>query len=140
MDFFENVFHDEKVNRKINQRKRKYVLKDLNENELFETHEETYVDEFGFPEKIEEVSLHLASCQHIIHSSEELAGRCSKCGGYLCEQCGSILRCSRCLSLLCSDCSKLLGGAVYCSRCRVIVLLKKGSVGLHKILSKEFRE
>ena len=142
MNFFGSLFGNGlQGNKRVHQRNRKYVVKEIKQDELFERHEETYVDELGFPEKTEKAVIHQADCGHIVHSSQELAGRCVKCGSYLCHICANALRCKRCLELLCSSCAKLVGSEVYCSRCRAIVYLRRAGIfslkGIHNIFSKE---
>lgn len=147
MNFFNNVFNANNVKRKIHQRNRKYLLKDIDQDELFERNEETFYDELsGLVEKYEEASLHVADgCGHILHGQNEISGNCAVCGRVLCHICGNSLRCQRCLKgPLCSTHAKILGGSeVYCRSCKAIILLRRVSIfslkSIDSIFSKDIK-
>lgn len=64
----------------------------------------------------------LASCGHLIHSLDEVGGRCQhrNCSALVCRDCLRV--CKRCLKLVCPNHSKLHDGDVYCPTCKWIVL------------------
>lgn len=139
-DFFENFLGNKT---KLHQRKKKYVVKEIDSDELFETTEETFIDENEGPTTEETSTIYQAGCGHFVgfYGPHELIAKCSKCGKSLCHRCGN-LRCTRCLAILCESCAKVVNGmSVYCSKCRIIFHLKRFSLvglkGLHQLLSKE---
>jgi len=143
MNIFDNLFGNAT---KLHQRKRKFVVKDIDRDGLFEKTEETSLDEFDGPKTEELCVVYEADCGHMVgfYGPHELIARCSKCGNHLCHRCGN-LRCKRCLDIVCHSCAKVVAeNAVYCARCRAIHYLKGGTLfslrGLHEILSKEIRD
>jgi hypothetical protein len=64
----------------------------------------------------------LASCGHLIHSLDELGGRCGykNCNALVCRDCLRI--CERCFKPLCPMHTKLHNGKVYCPTCKWIVI------------------
>jgi hypothetical protein len=63
----------------------------------------------------------LASCGHLIHSLDELGGRCGykNCNALVCRDCLRI--CERCFKPLCPKHAKIHEGKVYCPTCKWIV-------------------
>jgi hypothetical protein len=63
----------------------------------------------------------LASCGHLIHSLDELSGRCQhkNCNALVCRDCLRI--CERCFKSICPKHSKFHNGRVYCPTCKWIV-------------------
>ena len=61
---------------------------------------------------------YVASCGHLIHSAEEVGGRCqfNNCGSIVCIAC--IRNCQRCGKALCKKHQRIDGDAVYCPRCK----------------------
>jgi len=140
-NFFNKLFNQGTT---IHQRKKKFTLKEIDQDGLFEKTEATYLDGEG-PKTEEHLTIYQAGCGHYVgfYGPQELIARCSKCGKHLCHRCGN-LRCRRCLAILCDSCSKVVDGlSVYCSKCRVAYYSKRFSLlslkGLHQLLSKEIR-
>jgi hypothetical protein len=63
----------------------------------------------------------LASCGHLIHSSDEIGGRCEhkNCNALVCRDCLRI--CERCFKPVCPKHAKIHNGRVYCPTCKWIV-------------------
>jgi hypothetical protein len=59
-----------------------------------------------------------ACCGHLLHSSDEVGGKCqfSSCEAIVCTDC--IKSCSRCGKALCKRHQKIDGYEVYCPRCK----------------------
>lgn len=112
---------------KLHQRTKRYIIKPFDENNLFETNEETYIDQNEGPKTIETISVHPAGCGHYtgFYSPSQLAATCEKCNRTLCFRCCN-LRCRRCLSILCDHCAKIVDeNTVYCSKCKFFYYIKK---------------
>jgi len=139
-DFFENLFSK---NSKLHERKKRWVIRQINNDGIFEKTEETFLDEFGSPKTEESSVVYQADCGHMVgfHGPHELIARCSQCNRTLCHRCGN-LRCRRCLGIICYECAKVVDErAVYCSTCRFFYYSKKFALfslrGIHELLSKE---
>jgi len=129
-------------NTRFHKSTRRYVISDIDPTSMFEIGEESYFDEYGYPQTVETSNIHKADCGHMVgfYGGHELIAQCSKCEKYLCHRCGN-LRCRRCLIVLCERCASVVDqDAVYCQSCRVVVSAKNGifSVlkGLHVLLSR----
>jgi hypothetical protein len=130
----------------LHTRQRRYIMRELEgSSALFESEEVTLVDADGSAKTIEDVTVYLAGCDHVVglQTPAELIGSCSKCGTSLCHRCGN-LRCRRCLSLVCKDCARVVDVFVFCARCKWIVfaqwILGLGLSSLHEFLSKDVHE
>ena len=78
----------------------------------------TFIDVDGVPVTVGTAKLYRLECGHIVgaRGSEELIGRCGKCGAWLCFRCEA--RCAGCAEVLCPGCRKELDGVVYCRKCK----------------------
>jgi len=130
----------------LHTRLKRFVMKDIDgAASLFDSEEVTLLDEEEGAKTIEEASVYLAGCRHLVglQSPGELIASCSKCGTSLCHRCGN-LRCRRCLSLLCQDCARVWDVVVFCKRCRWIlrgqIAARLGMTSLHALLSKDMHE
>lgn len=139
MNDFNNIFSNFlPVGAKVKSKSRRYVLKPIDPNNMFEQKIETHINQNGFPESQQTSSVYIADCQHIIglENSNGLASQCTICGATLCINCSS-LRCRRCLSIICFRCSRVIDESeVYCVRCRRIVYLNRFGRKAHQFMSK----
>ena len=141
MDFFNDMFGQ--GSSKLHEKREKFVVGELDDENLFETVEETYLEDGQGP-KTERVSkVGLAGCGHYVgfQSPRELRGRCAKCHATLCYQC-SAAKCNRChITPLCPKCSKPINGITFCRKCRIIIFLQAFiSIGFRKFHSLFSRE
>ena len=140
-NFFDDLFTTAS---KLHERKKRYILRAMDADGLFETTEETSINGAEGPKTEETVTIHQAGCGHFVglYNPHELIATCSQCGITLCRLCGN-LRCHRCRTLLCPKCAKGVGEEVYCSTCRVMHYTKRLSIvslkGLHQLLLKEIQ-
>jgi hypothetical protein len=116
-----------------------YVVEEGLGTSIFQKKSRTFIDTEG-PVTVGTVTLHRLDCGHIVGSmgSQELLGRCQKCGKSMCFRCG--IRCSRCFRLLCPACIKQLDIVAYCRKCKGIRIMKRGTLfflrRVHEGLSK----
>lgn len=96
--------------------------------QIFQQHRKTFIDGNNGPVTIGTTTFHKLDCGHVVGSrgSQELVGKCQKCGKWMCYRCGAV-RCSRCQVLLCPSCIKLFESLIYCRKCKLIALFKRGS-------------
>jgi hypothetical protein len=66
--------------------------------------------------------VYVASCGHVVRSSEELGGKCmyKDCNAICCSSCLKL--CSRCMKAICPKHQKLHNGFILCPRCKIIAL------------------
>ena len=116
-----------------------YDIQEGFEGGAFRRHRKIFIGVDG-PVTVGKWTLHRLDCGHIIGSKggEELAGRCQKCGGWVCHRCFD--RCRSCQKLLCPHCTKIYENTVYCRKCMIKARLKRGVLFLlreaHSGLSK----
>jgi len=132
--------------RPLHTRQRRYVMRELEGSPmLFEDQEVTLLDADAGAKTIEDVTVYLAGCGHLVglQAPAELIASCSKCATSLCHRCGN-LRCRRCLRLVCQDCARVVDVMVFCNRCRWIVRVqlaaRLGFGSLHDVLSRDIHQ
>ncbi|MGQ9468679.1 MAG: hypothetical protein ACUVTD_02460 [Nitrososphaerales archaeon] len=64
-----------------------------------------------------------SACGHLIHSADEVGGRCQhkNCDALVCRD--RLKACKRCMKLLCPKHQKLHKGMILCPTCKIIALL-----------------
>lgn len=140
MDDLEKMFHMQNNDLPIHERKTKYRVKRIDdEEELFQATESFYMNGLGCQESVEQ-TVYEGDCGHYIgfQNSSELGGRCAFCHSTLCFRCAQ-LRCQKCLELLCVKCAWVVdSAAVYCAFHRGLLAAKKGIKSFHEFCKKDF--
>jgi len=97
-------------------------------NQVLQSSKKTINLQGGVVQKQKVSFLYLASCGHLIHDVNEIGGKCQVdgCDSIVCKSCARV--CERCRKLLCPKHQKMHDGKVYCSRCKIIVMLLGGLV------------
>ena len=76
-----------------------------------------------------------ASCGHLIHSLEELGGKCQhkSCDALVCREC--LRTCQRCMKLICPKHQKIHNGAILCPTCKMVAIFFGFSPHQHRHLT-----